>query len=322
MGSRIITGVLVSAAIIFGVPFMFFLRPVAATDTGKVYFEVRDKEGFLEISKDLASSRLVRSRLAFELYALLSVKARQLKPGTYELTPAMSTPEITRRLYLGIDREATATVPEGASALDIDSILASAGVLPAGKFLEIARRNNLEGYLFPDTYRFYLDANPEDVLAKFADNFKIRLAPLLPADQKKARDVLILASILEKEVATDSDRKLVAGILLKRLEAGMSLQVDATLCYVKREKNGQKPCYPITPLDTRIESPYNTYLHKGLPPGPIGNPGISAVLAVLSPVKSPYWYYISDPVTKQTIFAKTLAEQNANTSKHLENPTH
>lgn len=298
------------------------LRPVGSAGADNVSFEIKAGDGFRIIAAHLADARLIRSRLAFEIYAYFTGNARHLKPGIYALSPTISSPGILSSLVSGVAREAEVTVPEGASIFDIDELLANAGVFPAGEFVRLAKERKLEGYLFPDTYRFYLKSSDDEIFAKFADNFIKRMTPVLPADPGKSRDAIIIASILEKEVPSDADRRIVAGILEKRLKNGIPLQVDASVCYGKRLTTGGKPCYPLNRLDTQTESPYNTYLHKGLPPGPIGNPGVSAVSAALSPLASPYLYYISDPVTKQTIFAKTLEEQEANQTKYLLQPTH
>ena len=117
-----------------------------------------------------------------------------------------------------------------------------------------------------------------------------------------------------------NDQEIVAGIILKRLAEGIPLDIDATVCYAKllgRPTSTAQAC-SLSPLDFKIESPYNTYLYKGLPPGPIGNPGTSAITAALHPQSSPYLYYLSDPATGKTIFAKTLDEQNQNRVKYLE----
>ena len=103
----------------------------------------------------------------------------------------------------------------------------------------------------------------------------------------------------------------------KRLAAGMKLDIDATICYLKKILKGQSSCYPLSPEDFKIESPYNTYLHIGLPPGSIGSPNISAISATMNSITSPYWYYLNDPKTGKTIFAKTLDEQNANRRIYL-----
>jgi UPF0755 protein len=154
-------------------------------------------------------------------------------------------------------------------------------------------------------------------LDRFLENFDHRAAPLLAADPARAERNLILASILESEVPDQEERRIVAGILIKRVAAGIPLQVDASICYIKEGLRPEAPCEPITALDKKIESPYNTYLNSGWPPGAISNPGVLAIKATLDPVESPYWYYLSDPLTDKTIFAKTLDEHLANQLKYL-----
>jgi UPF0755 protein len=294
---------------------LLFLRPGNPKEQ-IVSFEVKKGEGLRSISSRLEADGLVRNNYIFELYALLTGEARQLKPGTYSLS-SLSVPKLVSMLAEGVSRETIVTIPEGFSIYDIDATLAAAGVLPQGQFMAKAFEQDLEGYLFPDTYRFYRQSDPETVIQRFRENFDRQLKPLLPEDAAKAKEILTMASILEKEVPEHRDRQVVTGLFLKRMEEGMPLQADATLCYPKRAKNPMLPCHPLTTLDTQIDSPYNTYLHLGLPPGPIGNPGISAVKAALSPVSSPYWYYLTDPVTKHTIFSKTLQEHENNRSRYL-----
>jgi UPF0755 protein len=128
----------------------------------------------------------------------------------------------------------------------------------------------------------------------------------------------VLASLVEREVPLAEDQRRVAGILEKRLAVGMPLQVDATICHIKKIRAGSSVgCYPLSPLDFAVDSPYNTYLHMGLPPQPIGNPGIQAIMAVLDPLPSRYWYYLSDPATGKTVWSETLDEQEANRVKYL-----
>jgi len=212
--------------------------------------------------------------------------------------------------------DVTVTIPEGSTVYDIDRILAEKGVLPRGQF--IAAAQGYEGELFPDTYNFYLDATATSVIQKCLDTFGAKAQPLLAADPHGEQD-LIIASMVQKEVASSTDMAIVAGILEKRLAAGMFLNVDATICYAKQvaAPTSTQGCYPLTAADLKLASPYNTYLHTGLPPTPIGNPGVAAIEATLHPATSSYWYYLSDSKTGETIYAKTLDEQLANQKKYL-----
>lgn len=259
----------------------------------------------------------MRSPAAAGAFALLTGSAFAFQPGAYRLSPSMSAPELLRALSDGRDREVTVTIPPDASIYQIDAILSDALVIRPGDLVNFHGDGDLEGKLFPDTYRFFTGSAVADVAQRFLDNFNARAAPLLAADQANATSDLAVASMVEKEVPDAADQAIVAGILWKRERAGMPLQVDATVCYAMQlaDATGTPDCGS---LDLKIDSPYNTYLYKGFPPGPIGNPDLAAIAAAVHPERSPYWYYLSDPKTGKTIFAATLDEQHQNTVKYLE----
>jgi UPF0755 protein len=285
----------------------------------RVSFEIKEGDGFREISARLKAEDLIRSGTAFELFALFTGSARKLQAGNYMLDAGMTSEEILAELVHGSHREVTVTIPEGFSMYAIERVLARAGVVREGELIKVVEAEHLEGKLFPDTYRFFTDSSVEDILAKFSENFKEKTASILSSDEKKFEEDLILASLVEREVPDFEDRRIVAGILKKRLAEGMPLQMDATICYIKEFRGYPElpNCYPLTPLDFKIDSAYNTYLYRGLPPGPIGNPGFLALKAVQESQSSPYWFYLSDPETKKTIFAKTLEEQSKNKALYL-----
>lgn len=300
----------------------YFLQPVSGS-AAFTSFDVASGDSFRAIASRLEALGLIRSKTVFGAYLVLTGKARHLKPGHYELAPNMGARGIAGELVSGPVREAAVVIPEGSTIYDIDAALAASKIMPRHAFEKAAENQNLEGYLFPDTYKFYFDSTPEAVIKKMRDNFTAKAAPVLAKDPAHAKENLVLASIVEREVPDTKDREIVAGILIKRVKAELALQADATLCYVKERLRKGGDCYPVTSLDKQLPSPYNTYLHKGWPPGPIGNPGIDALQAALSPLVSPYWYYLSDPVTKQTIFSKTFEEHLRNQTKYLLNsPTH
>lgn len=298
--------------------FAYGLQPTSADAAATpVLFEVTQGEGFHEIINRLRDARLIRSSIAAEVFSLLTGSALSLQPGLYRLNAAMSAPEILGELTSGSGKEVVVTIPEGSNLYQIDARLSDALVTPRGGLVNFHDKGNLEGKLFPDTYRFFVGSDVKEVVQKLLDNFNAKAAPLLVGDKANAERNLTLASIVEKEVPNAHDQKIVAGILLKRLAAHVPLQADATVCYAMQQKAPLSPPDCAT-LDLNIDSPYNTYLYKGLPPGPIGNPGISAIQAAISSESSPYWYYLSDPKTGKTIFSKTLDEQHQNTVKYLE----
>ena len=334
--------------------FLHLLSPVGReSGERQISFEVKPGDGYKDIISNLGSKGLIRSRSAFTLLSLVTGSAMNLKPGLYSLKSGMTSGEILSKLVSGSRTEISVTVVEGYSVYDIDRLLSSLGVLKAGELVEANKKNFFEGRLFPDTYRFFKDSDVDQVVGKFLDTFASKTdqifagndinstsspsglnpqavqgtsAPsfseeLLNSPQARRDERLILASLIEKEIPDFEDRKIVAGILLKRVKAGIPIQVDATICYVKEVAIYPRDasCYPLSALDFKIESPYNTYLHAGFPPTPIGNPGISALVAAIHPKSSPYWYYLSDPVTHKTIFSRDLEEQEGNRVKYLGN---
>ncbi len=323
---NIIGGIVIVAVIISTGWFFFSLDSVStaasSATTPPIVFQVNAGNGFRTVAQNLYAMHLIRSPLAFELFSLVDGHAFALKPGWYRLNPSMDTPQIIMALFNGGTGEATVVIPEGSNMYDIDRILSNALVIRPGALINLATAQNLEGRLFPDTYQFYTNDNVAAAVKEMTNDFNAKAMPLLVADPATANAIdeersLIIASIIQKEVPSQSDEELVAVIILKRLAAGMPLDIDATVCYAKLLAAATAHACSLSALDFKINSPYNTYLHKGLPPGPIGNPGTSAITAALHPQSSPYFYYLSDPATGKTIFAKTLDEQNQNRVKYL-----
>ena len=321
--------------ICIGTAFFFFSLSSVLNSSQPKYFEIKSGDGFMEIAADLRTEGIIRSRRAFMIYGVLSSAAHQLKPGEYLLSAGSSTPAILNMIERGPIIDKSIFIPEGATLKDMDKILSDAKIIQknslsslpikefAIKYPFLKNRKSFEGFLFPDTYKFFLNSRPEDVAEKMLDNFSKKVWPILEECQKskvkcQMSEVLIIASLLEKEVPDYEDRRMVAGVLYKRLDIGMGLQVDATIVYAKCGGlfiTCENP--KVLKSDLTIKSLYNTYLYRGLPPGPIGNPGIKSIRAALDPVKSDYLYYLSDPKTKKTIFSRTLEEHNENRVKYL-----
>lgn len=306
------------AAVLLLMPVYFLfsqLKPVSSAGTSKI-FEISQGEKFTKIVGRLKNENLIRSIGAFEIYSVATGSAESIKSGIYELSGSSSSPQILGILSeQGSDIEIT--IPDGASIYDIDSLLAKKKILPSDFLISFAKDNDIEGRLYPDTYKFSEHSSAKTVVDKFLQNFRAKAEPALNKDPINYKKNLILASLLQKEVSDENDAKIVAGILKKRLDKGWSLDVDATICYLKKVLKNQASCYPLAPSDFKIDSPYNTYLHTGLPPGPIESPNIDSINAVLDSVSSPYWFYLSDPKTGKIIFSKTLEEQNANRRVYL-----
>ena len=174
---------------------------------------------------------------------------------------------------------------------------------------------SLEGFLFPDTYRIYRDSSSEEMIKIFLANFEKKISPEMrekfTAQKRSVFAVIIMASIIEKEVRGDEDRRLVSDIFWRRLEKGMPLQADSTVNYVVGENNPSS-----TAEDLAFNSLYNTYKYPGLPLGPICNPGLSAIVAAIDPVSNANWYFLTDK-TGAVHYAKTLEEHNRNKMKYL-----
>lgn len=302
--------------------FYFLLNLRGQNIDGYKFFEIKSGESFWQITSNLYKEKLIRSRLSFVLWGMLTGKILRIQEGTYKLNFRFSIPEILQSFYKGENKEAKITIPEGLTFYDIDYILSQNNVLKEGELINFILNSNLniEGRLFPDTYYFFYNSKPEDVIRKMTENFNLKIKPLLANSQWGETTTLILASFLEKEIPDFEEKKIAAGILLKRLKNNIPLQVDATICYIKILKNQKPtPCLPLLPLDFKIDSPYNTYIYKGLTPTPISNPSISSVLAVLEAKETNYWYYLTDPKTKNTIFSVSLEEHNQNKLKYLKN---
>lgn len=327
LNKKNIIGAAVLVAIVLAAGLFFFgLDPADAGAGGATtIFQVSAGESFRTIAEDLYGAHLIRSPLAFDLFSLMDGRAVEFQPGLYRLSPSMDTPAIVAAISGAHAGTVNVTIPEDSTVYDVDRILSNALVIRPGALVNFTSTQNLEGRLFPDTYQFYTDESASSAVTEMENDFNAKAEPLLAADPANATRTLIIASIVEKEVPDLEDQELVAGIIEKRLSLGMPLDIDATVCYAKllvsQSSSPQSPdsqACQLTALDFTIDSPYNTYLYKGLPPGPIGSPGVSAITAALHPESSPYLYYLTDPATGQTIFAKTLDEQDQNRVKYLE----
>lgn len=307
-----------------------------------IEFRIEKGEGAAQIIFNLKKEGIIANDLAFKYYIWKQKSANLLKAGKYELSPAMTPSEIVKILLAGDvkkDEEflgIKVTVPEGYKTSEIEAALIAAGLaiqkselleavqisaslayeLFGHRFLkELPSRATVDGFLFPDTYFFDKNSQLNDIVGKMLGNFDEKITDAMrvkyKARGKNLYEIIIMASLLEKEVRTLEDMKIVSGILWKRMEIGMPLQVDATLSYLTGKKTGE-----INNDDKLIDSPYNTYVYRGLPPTPIVNPGINAIQAAIEPVQTDYLFYLSTP-TGETIFAKTNEEHNENRAKYL-----
>lgn len=296
-----------------------------------VVITVTAGEPFDAIVDDLAAHSLIRSTSIFSLYARLK-GLTSVTPGRYRLDGGMAAGTIIRRLEEPPDVETrTVTLPEGLTAAQMARVVAASGVgISADQYLaEVlhggfsepflqhrARGASLEGFLFPDTYTVPVGASAHDLVQMQLDAFASKAAPLLTQTTPTLNDyqVVVLASIVEREARFDADRGLVAGVIVNRLGAGMPLSVDATVSYGVGRTSGEP-----TKDELARDTPYNTYLHAGLPPTPIGNPGVASIRAAAMPTQSSYLFYVSD-ACGHNHYATTAAQHEQNITRYVGTP--
>jgi UPF0755 protein len=241
----------------------------------------------------LADEQVIRSSSALSSIVILRRGEERVRAGDYFFDSPLTIFEVAHRILVGDYGmlPVKVTIPEGATTYEMAKLYASKlGHFDEQTFLTLAE--NKEGYLFPDTYYFLPNASAAQVIDTMEQNFYHRIEPLegLIADFGKPLDeVLTMASLLEKEARTPVSRRTIAGILWNRIDANMPLQVDAVFGYIKKGD-----IYSPKFSDLKVDSPYNTYKYKGLPPGPIANPSLASIRAAVTPIESSYLFYLSD----------------------------
>ncbi|KKR37697.1 MAG: Aminodeoxychorismate lyase [Candidatus Yanofskybacteria bacterium GW2011_GWF1_44_227] len=334
----------VICVLVFG---LFVFLPVGNKDEIKNVI-IEKGTGLSEIASILKENNIIRDRYVFMLYTTALGAGKDLKAGKYKFTGRFHMTDIVFKLNVGLSEpeDIIAFIPEGYNIWEIDERLSALGFTKKGQF---AKANlDQEGFLFPDTYKIdsdnalYVDSTGklsensainsikqaaviQNISDKMRANFNKQIDPLLKdLTFDKRKEVLILASMLEKEVRTENDMRLVAGIMYKRLKKGMPLQIDATVSYGACLRNFVATDYKIdcdvtqigVGKEIRIDSEYNTYTRKTLPIGPISNPGVRSIKAMLNPLDSPYLYYLTTR-DGQMIYSKTGWEHEANRTKYL-----
>lgn len=295
------------------------LSSISADKSTKV-FVIAKGMGVSEIAKKLKQDNLIKSELTFKIYIQQNKLKDKLQAGSYELSPSMSTPEILKFIQSGSE-DIWITLLEGWRVKEMSNAL-SAKFPPAGgqssKFIDSAK----EGYMFPDTYLFPKEASMEYIIDTLEKTFEKRFTPEIRAKIRSLglteAEGVILASIVEREARSDGARKMVASILLKRFKIGMGLNADATVQYALGFQKAENSWWKrnLSADDLKVDSPYNTYLHVGLPPTPISNPGLSSLQAVANADPgTPYLYYYHDS-KGNSHYAKTLEEHNSNISNN------
>ncbi len=335
----IIAGVIVGIIVIFGVAnhqAQRFWFSGARMGVEPVTFVVTDGETLTQAAHDMAAQGLVNA-FWFRVYAKFSGN-EEIRSGTYDIAPGNTYASILGLLHYGNVNDIKITIPEGYTIAQMGTYIVDKfpsisleqwktatgqfSPLESHPFIVAAEKPDdvdLEGYLFPDTYRFVRDVTAEEIIEKMIDTMEERYRSVQPMDATGVgaslmltpHEYITLASILEREVRQPETMAMVADIFLKRLDAGMALQSDATVNYVT---GGDDPSVSLNDLD--IDSLYNTYKYPGLPPGPISNPGVNALNAALNPATNPYYYFLTTP-DGDIHYATTHDEHVANKARYL-----
>lgn len=304
--------------------------PVDANDVKNNVFIIKKGENIASIADDLFRKNLITDINAFKMYTRFNNVDTKIVAGKFILHKSMNIPEIIETLTNQEKSETVITVPEGYTVKEINEMLVEQGLIANNEF-ETAVKNfdnyekypfiieekvtdlpyPLEGYLFPDTY--YVDPlnfYSENLIQLMLNNTANKIAELGIIDSPELQNIIIMASIVEKEVMTEKDAPIVAGILWKRLNENWLIGADATLLYLKNDRE-------LDYYDLQEDSPYNTRKKIGLPPGPISNPGIVSLRAATKPEESPYYFYLTTLDTGEVIYGKTNEEHNSNKRKYL-----
>ncbi len=319
-GCLVAFAILIAVAVAAGViEFQELTQPMSPGSRSRVLVDVPEGASARAIGAILAKKHVIRSKEAF-LFAIKFAGARKsLKPGVYELSPGMSPADVLDNIENGRVSMDAVIFPEGWTVEQIADRLAAKGMVDRDSFLDVARHDgrtftaphgfvppddNVEGYLFPDTYRFGQKSDPRFIIAEMLANFEKRVVVPHPEVTDWHRKVIV-ASLVEREASLQVDRAPIAGVIENRLNRGMRLQIDATVQYALPHHKAR-----LMYSDLKIDSPYNTYRHEGLPPTPICSPGLACLEAAIAPASSDYLFYVSGPGDKH-IFTKSLAEHDA-----------
>lgn len=301
-------------------------------------FTVNPGETAADIAAKLQQAGLITDADLFRMLVRYYDLANRLEAGEYELSPAMTMVEIAERLQHGRLRETTITIPEGWRSEQIAEYLAERGLATESEFMALTLQDwaefdflrdrpvgaSLEGYLFPDTYRIGPSYGAREIISLMLSTFGQRVTPELRARAQEQGmslyEILTLAAIVEREAVVADERPIIAAVYLNRLRAGMYLGADPTVQYAMGfNPNTGRWWNPLTAEDYQsVDSPYNTYTHLGLPPGPICNPGLDAIRAVLYPADVDYLYFVRNDVKGDGshVFSRTFEEHLENQAKY------
>jgi len=321
--------VAVAFTFFFSVVTYLVYAPVIRGDSSPVEVNIESGDGLKIVAGKLYNLGLIRSESLLVLYVKVRGDEDSLKAGRYLFSRSMNIPVIVLSVVSGNSEteDTEITIPEGLNVWEIDQKLVQSGLILEGEFS--SKYYQEEGYLFPDTYRLNSREDTKidlrELREKMKSNFEKKVFGAYKSLAENDGSYLVIASILEKEAKTEEDMRLVSGIIQNRLSIGMPLEIDSAVVYgaCVRESvktNYTKNCdvtFQGPAVEIKIDSPYNTYMRKGLPLGPISNPGLKAIEAALNPKASDYLFYLSTRDGSQIIYSKTSAEHGANRRKYL-----
>jgi len=310
-------------------------KAVDEKDNSEITFDIKIGETTKNVSTRLKEENLIKNSFYFEYISKKEDLSGKIQAGRFTLTKSQDLRSILKTLS-SPPKLKILTIQEGLRNRDIDKRLKDLGLIEEGDFIKainsfsgyhyypfLKEGQSLEGYIFPDTYHFDLsNFKIDQVIYRAVDNFEKKLNQVvnesspqtifeaITKSKRSLDEIIIMASIIEKEVFGKEDRRLVSGILWKRLDNNWTIGADATLLYTKTDNI-------ITKADLEKDDPYNSRKLRGLPPTPIANPSLDSIIASVFPKESEYWFYLNTKKTGETIFSKTNDEHNANRAKHL-----
>lgn len=305
--------------------------PKSFTQSEPVLYDIQRGVKSKEIAEGLENKGIIKNSLVFRAYAFFIGRYRSLQAGAYEFSPSMSIAAIVHKLTSGDVIKHKISIIAGWNNNTIADYLEKNNFYSKKEFLEALNQDyhkefpflqdkpkeaGLDGFLFPDTYKISANADVKDfvrvALTNTSQKFTLELRKEIGAKKKTIFEIITMASILEKEARTLDDKKIIAGILWKRIDNGMPLQVDATINYITGKSNPKSAI-----RDIKIDSPYNTYKYTGLPLGPIASPGMDSIIAAVHPKRSSYWYYLSSDKTGKIIFSATFRDHTIAMARHF-----
>lgn len=320
----------------FEVYYKYTINAFSSKNSTDTEIIIEKGESIKNIARSLKEKNLIDSELLFLTFIKRNKLDTKIQAGSHIIKPESKFSDIVDALKKAEASQKTITLLEGWSLTDIKKYLASAGVdmvefedclkncvFTDGFINSAIKKNNYEGFFFPDTYKVDADLKPEKIINKIFSNFDLKYKTvdhdqIIGSDSFKTfvkehtlEEFITVASMIEREVRTEKDRKMVSGIIWKRLEQGIALGIDATFLYVLGDWNAD-----ITYEVLKEDNPYNLRLRTGLPPSPISQPSLSSIVAAYNPEESDYLFYLT-PDSGEVIYSKTLEEHNSNKQKYL-----